>query len=458
MNIRRPNCVYLFFIGGFILFAKPAFALLPFPISANQRGTSIACLEKQALRYDAYLPPGYSTNGTPLPILYTLHPNGGGMVGNFQTVCSSMNIIVVGILSSSNGAPWDIVLRDFYAVTRDIRLRVLYDPTAEFVGGFSGGGENSFVFSRFRSQHVAGIFGMGGWMGRQVNGYVTTDRVQTNLLVARATGTSDTSAIYFLPLDSNYLATCGAVIKDWSFSGGHTINVPDATKTAALTWLLNQRIPAGATDRTNAQLQADDWQARISAGQQQTVLQECVNTLQTRPRSWFAYQAQLVLDQLATNYTSFRALDMNNLAQGDFASDLFYYYGRGAANLGDLQRYRSALKALTGVTGVNGDRAGDIRSLLLQFSYPGPILQCSSDQNLGRMNLWLSKETPGLDYFLQSRSNLVSDAWQDTAATTFETNTLWSAGVDLPSASDGGFNRIRTAPSTVPASPPWPPP
>jgi hypothetical protein len=34
-----------------------------------------------------------------------------------------------------------------YAVTRDIRERVLFDPTAEFAGGFSGGGECSYMLS-----------------------------------------------------------------------------------------------------------------------------------------------------------------------------------------------------------------------------------------------------------------------------------------------------------------------
>ena len=64
---------------GFILLVDSTFALLPFPLSANQRGT-VRCLERPSVTYDIYLPPAYSTNGAALPILYTLNPGGGGMV------------------------------------------------------------------------------------------------------------------------------------------------------------------------------------------------------------------------------------------------------------------------------------------------------------------------------------------------------------------------------------------
>src|ERR1017187_2355956 len=137
-----------------------------------------------------------------------MYPTGGGMVSTFQSTCSSLNIIVVGITHTQNGVPWNKILREIYAVTRDVRQRVLYDPTAEFVGGFSGGGECSYMFSRFRSQHVAGLLEMAGWLARvNSNGahvqYYGIDRVQTNLLVARTTGFSDTGTIFSNPFDSN---------------------------------------------------------------------------------------------------------------------------------------------------------------------------------------------------------------------------------------------------------------
>src|SRR5204862_219168 len=102
-------------------------------------------------------------------------------------------------------------------------------------------------------------------------------------------------------------------------------------------------------------------------------LRECVVALMSHPRSWSALEAQLVLDDLMLDYDSFRPLAVNDLVQGDFASDLFYYLARGAGDGSDWPRYRSALKGLTGITGANGDRAGDVRNLLLKYSYPAPM-------------------------------------------------------------------------------------
>jgi hypothetical protein len=461
--------------------------LLPFPLSANQRG-NVHCLENPSYTYDIYLPPGYSTNGTPLPIFYTMYANGGGMVGTFQSTCASMNIICVGITGVQNGVPSTRVFREMYAVTRDIRERVLYDPTAEFAGGFSGGGECAYMLSRMRAQHVAGLFQMGSWLGRENIGasvsYYGIDRVQTNLLVARTTGTSDTVTIFFNPFDSNYLASCSAVVKDWTFSGGHAVP-PSSLYNPIFTWLLAQRVPAGPNDRTNAYMMATNWQARLSAGDQEGVLRECVSNLMSFPRSWFAYQAQLTLDQLFTNYTAVRALDVSNLAQGDFASDLFFYCAYGAATNADWSRYNSCMKALTGITvtndfdgtttisGItetvtfptsngyinistaNGDRFGDIYWMLTNYHhFPRPQLQGAQDPDSGQMNLFLSKDTPGLAYSLQSCADLVAGAWQDAAAAIGETDTSWSATVDPLPGTDEGFFRVNAAP--VPAtSPPW---
>jgi hypothetical protein len=446
-------------LTGCLFFTFSAFAdLKPFPLHAGQRGT-VTCLENPSVSYDIYLPPGYSTNGTPLPIIYTLDPSGGGMVSSFQTVCASLNIITVGIVGSKNSVPWNPVLRDFYAVPRDIRQRVLFDPTAVFVGGLSGGGENSYVFSRFWSQHVAGILAMAGWLGRSGGAnspvvYYSTDHVQTNLLVARTTGTSDTATLFYLTPDGNYLASCGAVVQDWTFSGGHAA-APDSLKTTALTWLLSHRIPAGANDQSNSLTQAADWRSRITAGQSEAVLRECANTLMKQPRTWFALEAQLVMDDLTTNYNSFRSLDVSNLAQGDFASDLFYYSARGAATNQNWQEYDSNLKALTGVTGTSGDRAGDIYYLLTTFKYPAPLLQLSAGQPPGQMNLWLQKDTPGLDYSSQSRTNLVNDVWQDIVPAASDADTIWSATFSADPGLENGFYRVGTMPSSG-TSPYWP--
>ena len=461
--------------------------LLPFPLSAGQRGY-VYCLEKPTLRYDVYLPPAYSTNGPGLPILYTFNPNGGGMVSDLFVACNRLNIICVGIMGPNNNAGWDVVMRESAAVTRDIRQRVLFDPTAEFAGGFSGGGEVSFMFSRFRAQHVAGLLEMAGWLGRGNSGasvhYYSTDRVQTNLLVARITGNTDTGAMFYNPFDSNYLATCGAVVHDDYFAGGHQVPVY-TLQSNCLAWLLSQRTPAGPSDQSDARAQGTDWRARSAAGQKETVLRECVSALMSQPRSWTALEAQLVLDDLMLDYDSFRLLGVNDLAQGDFASDLFYYLARGAGDGSDWTRYRSALKALTGITatngvngdtvltgitvtvgipttngsivitGMNSDRAGDIRDLLLKYSYPAPVLRCSVRADLSQMNLCFSNDTPGLDYFLQGCTNLIVPSWQELALPTLGTNATWTTNFDIQPDSVSGFNRLRTIPAAG-TSPPWP--
>jgi hypothetical protein len=432
--------------------------LKPFPRSANQQGF-VSCLEKPTLSYEIYLPPAYSTNGPALPILYTFSAGGGGMVDDFSSVCKQQNIICVGIIGPQNYAGWDIVFREADAVTRDIRHRVLFDPSAEFASGFSGGGLVSYGYSRFRAQHVAGVFAMSGWLGRGSGypTYQTTDRVQTNLLVIRSMGLSDTGRFYNMAPDSNYLASSGAVVApDQWFAGGHDIP-PDSVKSNCLAWLISQRVPPGPGPRDEfyALAQAADWYARIAAGEKGTVLRECVAALMSYPRSWSALEAQLVLDDLMLDYNSFRPLAVDDLAQGDFAADLFYYFARGTGDGSNWPRYRSALKGLTGITGVNGDRAGDIRNLLLKYSYPAPILRYPADAATSRMNLLLSKDTPGLDYVLEARANLITDPWQPLVLPVLDTNTVWSTEFDLPPGSESGFYRLRTTPSAG-SSPPWP--
>lgn len=463
--------------------------LLPFPLSANQRGT-VTCLENPSYTYDIYLPPAYTRHGNPLPIFYTMNSGGGGMVSTFQNFSSTSNIICVGIIGSQNYRPWTLELREMYAVALDIRERVMFDPTAEFAGGLSGGGECSYMFSRLRAQHVAGLFEMAGWLARENVGatvqYYGIDRVQTNLLVARTSGTSDTGAIFYNPFDSNYLATCGAVVNDWWFSGGHQVP-PTSLFPPIFSWLLNQRIPSGPSDYTNAFMLYTNWQTRITAGQQESVLRECVSNLMNFPRSWYAYQAQMTLDHLLTNYTAFRSMNVSNLAQGDFASDLFFYYAYGAATNGDWPRYDSCMKALSGITvtndfngtsnisgidvtvnypttnGIayitttNGDRAGDIYSLLTNYNqYPFPWLQSTAAPIGGQLNLWVNKDTPGLAYSLQSSSSLPNPVWQDVPVVAVDTNTVWSADVNPLPGVESSFYRIKATPSPA-TSPPWPP-
>jgi hypothetical protein len=423
------------------LCVQPAAAdLLLFPYGANQRGF-VACLELPSLNYEVYMPPAYSTNGPPLPILYTYRPSGGGMVTQFRAVCSNLNIILVGVVGPAN-TNTNVVYRESYAVARDIRRRVLFDPTAEFAAGFSGGGLNSYRFSRMRAQHVSGVFAMAGWLGvSNINPYKPVDGVQTNLLVARATGNSDTSAIFYNSLDGPFLNSCGAVVQDWFFDGGHVV-APDSVKLECLSWLVANRVPAGATDRADAATLAAGWRAQMNAGQHETVLRECVAMLMARPRSWFAYQAQLILDDLLSRYTLFRSLNMEALASGDFAQEMFFYTMHGASQAGDMNRYHSALKALTGCTPVLIDRVPDIRQFLATFGFPVPRPEMIPGATADTLSVLLRKDTPGLMYSLESRAQMEAGVWQPAAVSPQETNTTWRASVPAGPGVDAGYHRL----------------
>ena len=68
-------------------------------------------------------------------------------------------------------------------------------------------------------------------------------------------------------------------------------------------------------------------------------------------------------------------------------------------------------------------------------------------------NLRITKDIPGLVYFLQGRTNLVEGAWEDVSGPVVGTGTSWSA--ELPKEAESGFYRVRVAPPEG-SSPPWP--
>lgn len=466
----------------------PARAFLPFPLTAGQTGY-VTCLENTNYTYECYLPSVYNTNSTALPILYTFNPNGGQISANFLTVCHNFNCICIGVTNTHNNMSWDQVLKAMYIVSRDVRSRVYYDPSEEFAGGLSGGGECAYMFARMRAQHVAGLIEVAGWLGRINNGptvqYYGIDRVQTNLLIMRTTGNSDTAAEFYDVFDSNFLATCHAKILDFTFSGGHGYP-PDSTLESCMQRLIIYHKGNGPNDQQNALMLYTNWQARIAAGDGNHVLRECVSNLMNFPRTWYAYQAESTLDQLLAHYRAFSRYDVSNLAQGDYAADLFYYYARAAADAGDTNRYYSCLKALTGITATNdyvgittisniyvpvaynttngmdyittttNDHAQDISSLESTFGYGQPWLQVAARPG-GPVTLTLLKSAPWMQYNVEGTSDLVNGAWgsvyfyNDT-----ETPTTWSATVDLPPDATSDYYRVSTVAGTPGNSPYWP--
>ncbi len=430
--------------------------LLPLPVEPGQR-SGVTCLETPSVRYDLYLPSSYSRQGTPLPILYTLNPNGGGMVNHFREAGEKLGVILIGLRNTSNDASLSAMLRDFFAVSRDVRQRILFDPTAELVGGFSGGGEYSYVFSRFRSQHVAGVISIGGWLGRTgIAGYETTDRVLDGLLVGRITGQQDPGGQAFLVPDQNFLLPFGAIIRDWEISGGHSINIPQESQEAAIRWILTNRNAGSPSDREEAQSLASRWRSDIEHGEREKTFREVTATLLDRPRSWFAHEAQLIMDDLMADFETFRQLNVEDLATGDIAANLFFYYGRGASDARDKQRYYSAFKALTGITGDNGERAGDIWSVIRRQSYPSSDVRVATDPEQGTLTLTISKETRGLALDLQVSGEILNPSWTTKPLEIEETDSYWTIKDVFLSEPGEGFYRIESTPVRG-FSPPWPP-
>ena len=111
---------------------------------------------------------------------------------------------------------------------------------------------------------------------------------------------------------------------------------------------------------------------------------------------------------------------------------------------------------IVNITTTNGDRAGDIYNLLTNYNrYPSPQVQSAMVPQTGQFNLWLSEDTPGLAYSVQSRSDLLNSFWQDVPVVGVDADTVWSASVQPISTVGNGFYRIKATPSPA-MSPPWP--
>ena len=412
-------------------------------LSAGQRGT-VRCADALDISYDIYLPPSYTTNGTPLPVLYTFNPNGGGMVGDYQNMAASMQVIVIGVVGSKNGIGYTVYGNELHAVTRDARQRLNLDPTGVYASGFSGGGQVSFEFSRMFGQQLAGVLSLSGWLGKQTNAYTSDDRVRTNLLVARTMGDGDYAGNWFLGPDAVILRSYGAVVRDWMFTGGHEVG-PEATRSNALSWLLTQRVTAGPNDRSNAVAQAAVWHARVTAGETVAVLHECMASLLNRPRTWESFYADLLMDELQADSAKFRQLDVSGLAGGDFAQDYFYYRVYLAGVYRDSEIYLSSLKALTGITNSSLDLVRYIPYALTTYGTPAPVVAGVAHTGTGQAEVRYSKDSLGLNYYVERRTNAALGGW--TAVTGVETNLghcFWSTTVPA-TTTNAAFFRLKAS-------------
>jgi hypothetical protein len=382
-----------------------------YPVCPGGRAI-VQCLEFTNRSYDIYIPPQYSDTGPALPILYTFHPDGNGMVSQFGGVASELGMIVVGIRESSNEVDWSDFVDVVYAATRDIRKRLRFDPTAEFTTGWSGGGYEAYMHSQILRQEVSGVYAMCSWMPQ----YNSTYRYSSNLLVTRGNALADKTGLNgdWAP-DGTFMDSIGIKHYDTWFPGPHAV-APDTNKLDCLTWLLNHHTPAGTNDESLAAAQAASWRSRLTNGEAQRVFSEAFNTVMTSPRSYLENQAQLIVDQVMTNYETFRTFNITNLATGDYTADYLYFRAYGAAKIGDTNTYFACLKAWTWLTGDSGDREFDIEDVMSTYNVPAPRFICTFTNNTP--TFIYRKDVPYVFYTLQQSTNLMNNSW--TNALNFE--------------------------------------
>jgi hypothetical protein len=318
-----------------------------------------------------------------------------------------LQFIVVGVIEPDNSKYFHDYVDAKYAVSRDLRQRLYYDPTAVYATGLSGGAFVSFDYAKFYRPFLAGVLSMAGWMGYE---YGPTDRYLTNLLVARTTGKSDLATNP--PKDLEFLHSCGAVVRDWFFAGGHE-TAPDPVKRECFAWLFAQRIPPGPGDRSDAEAKAASWRRAISEGNGEIVLRECVASILTKPRSYEAHHAQLVLDELQSDFSLFREFNVQGLASGDDAVELFFFRAFGAGKLmaksGNPNVYFSSLKTLTGVVDTGGHRHDNLLDLYNRYGFP--LEFDSIELHEQTVTLSYRQEVPLLDYEISTATELTSVAW-----------------------------------------------
>ncbi len=266
------------------------------------------------------------------------------MVGTFQKVASSMQVILIGNFESRNNQPLALCAASWYAMTRDVRQRVRFDPSAQFAGGLSGGAWAAYEFARDFAPHIQGVISMGGWLGKQYDR--DTDWHAEGLLVARSTGADDSGAKTWLKRDEDYLSKFRAKVEDWEFPGGHVSAPPDIQR-KIFAWLLEERQHPPDGDRERAkQLQAKA-QETTTVHAKEALFIDCIEILQDNPWTQQALEAQNVIDQIMASddkhCTRFR---LRGLRKATEVTNLFVNQMRGAGMAGDGTTFRSAIHCL----------------------------------------------------------------------------------------------------------------
>ncbi|NWK55998.1 hypothetical protein HW115_10265 [Verrucomicrobiaceae bacterium N1E253] len=271
--------------------------------------------------YDLYLPSGYGAADAVFPILFTYSPSGGGMVNHFKNVAEEKQWIVVGVSQSKNGQGYQGELFLFHSVYQHALAHLRYDPNRIFASGMSGGAWTAYNAAKENAPLIAGVFGMGGWLGDQYD--PQRDIYVPGLLVARANGDSDAGANGRLYYDRNYMQRWldTADIKDWSFPGGHVAS-PEWVQREVFDWFLSRTIPSTADERAQAKGKKAEWMARITAGETNLVFEELVSQQFDHPRNPLAVAAWQANDYLFSRYDLFSRKEPPSFSAFDRADHL----------------------------------------------------------------------------------------------------------------------------------------
>ncbi|EDM26085.1 phosphoglycerate kinase [Lentisphaera araneosa HTCC2155] len=315
-----------------------------FPLEPDQR-MKVKCLNYPEFQYDVYLPPQYKHDGSVLlPIMYTFSPGGGGMVGHFKKMAQEKGIILIGNLESKNNQSYDLIKNSWYAIQRDIKSRIHFEPGRQFAAGMSGGAATTYVFARRFYSQISGAIPMGGWLGFNTN---PNDHWQlSGYKVVRTCGNNDKGAKSYIKRDKDILATHNIEIKDLSFNGGHS-PAPYPVQINAIDWLLEKR-PL-AKDQQAAEKFYLQSASLIHSKLAGTVLVDSLSIMRNQPYTWTSFRARKLYEEVLYTYgteiskfkNNLSNISMDRLTIDTFGEDMY-----GAALVGDHQTFWACLTIL----------------------------------------------------------------------------------------------------------------
>ena len=186
--------------------------------------------------YYCYFPEKYQDSQEALPLLILFSPGGRGqgVLKRHIEAAEKVGFILVSADVFKNNTSFDILDPAFAELLETIKANVTFDPNQIFMGGLSGGGALAYHYSAKFSENWAGIYSNGGWLG----GEKFYDLAfPLGMRVAMVNGHKDGGANNWVERDTEALEKRLALVKVFSFEGGHQV-ADVATQMKAMAWLI----------------------------------------------------------------------------------------------------------------------------------------------------------------------------------------------------------------------------